>query len=298
MRLGNIYVDHFPTDVGGAVFICTHFHLDHLRGLKKSFSGTIHCSGVTARMIADRFGHIRTRVVPLHTHITTKGQTFQFLDANHLPGSIMIHLVSQDILYTSDYRPNSRLLKAVSTHVRLVDTVYVDGTFHHPDLKFISEKQSLALMRTVLREPGTHLIGIHHVGVCTLLTKLKMKFFPHPSLSAYLINALETLFGEHLDPESDIQIVSSRTYPGHEQLLVPSALWFACRANMYKMARIVLDERQNRRINYSCHATFVENQALATRVNAQNVIPIGEPRAHLECSFPVAKIIVSAQNKK
>ena len=180
MKLGNVYIDHFPTDVERAVFICTHFHLDHLRGLKKSFTGTIHCSGVTARMIADRFGHIHTQVVPLHTHVTTQSQTFQFVDANHLPGSIMIHLVSQDILYTSDYRPNQKLLKTVSTHVGNVTKLYVDGTFHHPDLHFVSEKRSLALMRTVLREPGPHLIGIHHVGVCTLLTKLKVKFFSTP----------------------------------------------------------------------------------------------------------------------
>ena len=91
-----IWVDHFAAP--GGVYVLTHFHSDHYRGLGEFWRhGLVHCSHITAKLLKRR-GWCTSCVVPHNVDepfrmldpSTGLEHTAVLLDANHCPGAIMV----------------------------------------------------------------------------------------------------------------------------------------------------------------------------------------------------------------
>ena len=100
----NIIIDDFrkgkQNPFNRYVYILTHVHTDHLRGLNNSWNyGPIYCSRLTAQLILNKFPELKPmlKMVPLEQpykiELSPELQaTITFYDANHCVGAVMVLL--------------------------------------------------------------------------------------------------------------------------------------------------------------------------------------------------------------
>lgn len=98
-------------------YFLTHYHADHTCGLHAGFKGPapIYCSPVTAALLTNVTGVKPAMVIPASVGDTVEVKTADgatarvtLLDANHCPGSVLLHFFNtatrHTVLHTGDFR--------------------------------------------------------------------------------------------------------------------------------------------------------------------------------------------------
>lgn len=284
-----IYIDEFfntSIEDDKVLFLLTHWHADHIKGLNNNFQGTVWCSEITACMLQQIYPNVKVKKIKLNRYINGLAIKILPLDANHLPGSLMFYIPHSDILYTGDYRLNKQMLKYVKRRIKQVDTIFVDGTFHHPNIKLLSEDKSVRLFRNFITDTtGPIAVGIYHAGICALLTKLNLRFAIHSSVPTKLRRSLHCMFGDNIAKRSRFMIVNPATFKGRSHtLIIPSSLWFNCRGNSAFVDRVVWDpDKHGWRLNFTCHSDYADNITLFDALKVTKPVLLNDNRANLEC---------------
>lgn len=280
-----VYIDEFINISEDTVFLLTHWHSDHLNGLSNSFDGTVWCDKITSRLLNNSFPNVKVKVVQTNRFIPEITHQILVLDANHLPGSIMFYFPTQSVLYTGDYRLNSNMLVYLKKRINDVKTIYVDGTYHHPDVSFLSEGDSISLMYDFIdKVKGNIAIGVFHIGTCTLLSKMGINFKIDSSVPERLNMILRVMFGNFVVDDSRFLIVHPHKFNDSSyNLIIPSSLWFSCEGNMKYAKGIVADFKGQWRINYTCHSDYWDNILLKDVLGAKNIFLINKSRVNLKC---------------
>lgn len=285
---GALYIDEFTCDSPESIFLLSHWHRDHLKGLTQKFRGTICCSRVTATLLGDMYPSISVRIMHVNSIVTVNNLRILVLDANHLPGSLMFYFPTMKTLYTGDYRLNAKMIKELRQRLRAeqVETIFVDGTYHHPSVRFLSEEESVVLFEEFIAHTrGRIAIGVFHIGTCALLARLGIKFRVDESLSENLKKSLYVMFSRFIVERSRFVVVNPHKFKRKRgiSVIIPSSLWFSCKGNMRHVGDIVLDAHGNWRLNYTCHSDYWDNLQLGELLSAQKLVAINESRVNLEC---------------
>ena len=169
-------------------YFLTHFHSDHTCGLHAGFKGPapIYCSPVTGALLTAVMGVKSSMVRPMPLGVpfdvpTGDGEVAvaTFIDANHCPGSVLVHLrhkaTGRIVLHTGDFRAarcvreDQTLHALIDTHGK-IDELLLDTTYCAPQWKFPDQDQVCAAMgeivrRELAREPRTlFLVGSYSIG--------------------------------------------------------------------------------------------------------------------------------------
>lgn len=286
--LKNIYIDEFKyTNITPAITILTHWHGDHYKSLPLSFTGVVYASKITSNMIKTFRPKVKISEIEVGKFIPNIPYEILVLDANHIPGSIMLYIPKYSIFYTGDYRLNSDMLNDLKMSIGNVNTFYVDGTFHNKQIKCFSEKQSIHTLCTFIkRHHDLIYIGIRHIGTCTLLVKCGLKFQIDPSLSAYTDQQIRLMYSKHVVPSSRFVVTNPNTYdPIQHTVIIPSSLWFLCKKNPNQSRYdIVKDHNGFWRMNYTCHSDYHDNMLLYSELHVQNMQILNTPKFNLSCT--------------
>lgn len=175
----NIRVDNFanPGINNSYVFILSHMHTDHLKGLTDDWDGgRIYTSEISARLLVDKFPSLKPTVIGLPMNQETvvfldpkqekESVSITLLDANHCLGSSMILLKGQmgTILHTGDFWYNEdkfTRIKALYPNGKTngefakcsinIDLVVLDSTFGAREYTFISQDEAQARIETIVQ---------------------------------------------------------------------------------------------------------------------------------------------------
>ena len=139
----NIMIDCF-TECHSA-YILTHCHSDHMTGLKKGWcTAPLFCSPTTARLLRHLHGiHETVRPIELGAPFEFDGAVIEFVDANHIPGSVMVIIRRSGavVVNTGDFRLNEEICKKLSGLAGSVEHVFFDNSW---DAQwFPSKKESI-----------------------------------------------------------------------------------------------------------------------------------------------------------
>ena len=158
-----IVVDDFTVRSPSCVYLLSHWHADHVRGLTSNFDCSfIYCSEVTRFFLLLDLPRLRPKIralaldelhsLPHPKDPDNKNATVnvRLIDSNHCPGSVMFLLQCQSrtILHTGDCRYDPLKFHAGSLHslIGCLDLVVLDATFGHPKYaKFCIKLQSAQL---------------------------------------------------------------------------------------------------------------------------------------------------------
>ena len=197
-QLGTIKrIRHFPGfNVDGfnyqspdvAAYFLTHFHADHTCGLHAGFKGPapIYCSPITAALLTNVMGVkselVRAVEVGSSAEVPTAdgaSATVTLLDANHCPGSVLLHfrhgVSGRTVLHTGDFRAARRVREDPALHnliarhgpigELLLDTTYCDPRWTFPDRAEVCAGMAEVVRAELEREPRTlFLVGSYSVG--------------------------------------------------------------------------------------------------------------------------------------
>jgi DNA cross-link repair 1A protein len=144
---GRVRVDDFHR--GAQAYFLTHYHADHMRGLRVGWSaGAIHCTPATGKMleVGHNFPPSRLRALPFGEPATVEAGELRLrvtaLDANHCPGAAML-LIERDgerILVTGDFRLDDGM-RAILPALAGVDQLFVDVTYDDPHYDFPPQEE-------------------------------------------------------------------------------------------------------------------------------------------------------------
>jgi DNA cross-link repair 1B protein len=174
-------IDDFRTP--GGLFLLSHFHSDHTRGLEGGDPGApVVASPETAllatrllgapeeRFVALRGGETISLDAPARIRVTA-------IDANHCPGALMFLVESEwgRLLYTGDFRLDERMRGALRT-LPAVDLLVADNTYDHPRYRFPSQEEAID---QVVAIAGRHVrerevaIAVYTIGKTRILRALR-----------------------------------------------------------------------------------------------------------------------------
>ena len=169
-------------------YFLTHYHADHTCGLHAGFKGPapIYCTPPTAALLTAVTG-VRPSLVravavgdDAAVPLADGGEAVvTFLDANHCPGSALLHFrhrsTNRVVLHTGDFRASRAvrddplLAALLRAHGRvdelMLDTTYCDPRWTFPDRDVACEAMAEIVRRELRREPRTlFLVGSYAVG--------------------------------------------------------------------------------------------------------------------------------------
>eukprot|EP01060_Flectonema_neradi_P011472 TRINITY_DN18547_c0_g1_i1.p1 TRINITY_DN18547_c0_g1~~TRINITY_DN18547_c0_g1_i1.p1 ORF type:complete len:630 (+),score=87.57 TRINITY_DN18547_c0_g1_i1:66-1955(+) len=187
-----ISVDDFSYAPGVTIFLLTHLHTDHLKGLSPSWDkGYIYGSGLTLRLLRLRMAGIdesrlveieegTQKIIPLDEagHIQV---AITCLEVGHCLGAVMFLLRGYfgSILCTGDFRYSASELQGIpELQTNLIDDLYLDDTFLDPKHDFpnweIAGQQIIDFVAT--SKADQILIRVDLWGKEELLAKLAKRF--------------------------------------------------------------------------------------------------------------------------
>lgn len=318
----NIVVDRFDNNISSTVYMVSHAHSDHYKGLTSDHQGPIHCSYTTARLLAIRTGVSKSSFVchdikePFTiTCIRGNGLTCSvcvtFIDANHCPGAVMIlfDFAHMSVLYTGDFRYHQRMMASIPNRI---DHLIFDSTFFHPSVGFPSKEESLeALLRFVKRALpckriylACELLGSEE-ALILLCSHLNSKLFV--SSDVYddssdwnrhtQLLALESTQGLVTSDANSIlhlrenkgfsQFAMSRDNSSFDECFIkPSAMWFA--QKMIHLAsskyKVVEVSKGVVHICFSMHSDFAEIKEFIKAVKPAKITPMVFPPGYSSIS--------------
>ena len=185
----DIKIDDF-TPGAGAYFL-THFHGDHIRGLKTYWRGDlygrglIYTSPITTRLLSRLVGVRGELIRPVEP-----GQLFalesggkevrvKVFDANHCLGALMLlfEIEGKKIFYTGDFRLSDEMRQSLVSYAPL-DTLFIDSTYTHPRYKFPSQEEAIA---QILQKVEQHLdreifFAVYTIGKSKVIEAVYRKF--------------------------------------------------------------------------------------------------------------------------
>jgi hypothetical protein len=177
---GGVRIDDFRAP--GSLALLSHFHSDHMRGLRRGGLGApIVASRETALLLRALLRVPPEEIVPIAPGETARlvaGIPLQVtaLDANHCPGALMflIECDAGSLLYTGDFRLDAGMREAVRA-LPAVDVLIVDNTYDDPRYRFPPQEsaiaQVLALVERHHREREVAL-AIYSIGKTRILEAL------------------------------------------------------------------------------------------------------------------------------
>ncbi|CCH44306.1 Endoribonuclease ysh1 [Wickerhamomyces ciferrii] len=145
------------------LYLLTHAHADHLKGLDSSFSGhPVYCSEITKELLKlnPKYSRSWPSLRPLkenqrHTVPLKDGVSINLtlIPARHCPGAVMFLVESNEksILITGDIRaerdwvgslPRNEFLFPYTTSLKKFDNIYLDTTFGYRQEPFIDMKSN------------------------------------------------------------------------------------------------------------------------------------------------------------
>ncbi|KAJ9453583.1 DNA ligase 6 [Diplonema papillatum] len=197
-----IAVDDFSYAPGVTIFLLTHLHTDHLKGLSPTWDrGTIYCSELTLELLQKRMPGLDSSVlspVPDHSSVRVPldSSGYEYIDimslsVSHCLGAVMFLLRGYfgTVLCTGDFRYSASVhsLKGVPELQRdMIDDIYLDDTFLDPRHDFppwdVAQRQVLSFIEA-------------HEAAHGRLDKIliKVDLWGKEELLVQLANALETL---------------------------------------------------------------------------------------------------------
>jgi hypothetical protein len=237
----HVFVDEFSSKIPfhkKNVFFLTHFHNDHLRGLKnKKFQNLVYCTRVTAKLLHNDplYQHVRAKVIPFKKTTRLIFGSFTFLPANHGVGSCMIFFIFKyptlkRVLLTGDFRASLDLTKNTrdflkrGKHFGKVDSLYIDNTFADANhWTFATYVQSAKLLTNFVDQQQT--VTDHDLGKFEyfyLDTNAKIGYEP-------LWKALNVKFKERIHV-NDFTFQLLKTIPGVSNLITtnPDTPFHSC----------------------------------------------------------------------
>jgi hypothetical protein len=144
-----VRVDSF--EPGAGVYLLSHFHEDHMRGLGPGWrEGPLYASEVTCRLLEKLRRVPRSLLKPVRPGETVEEGALRLaaLPANHCPGAVMFHATlrspsgGRTALYTGDFRLDDRVRAALGG-LGPVDTLYIDSTYADERYSFPSQEEAV-----------------------------------------------------------------------------------------------------------------------------------------------------------
>lgn len=149
---GKFRVDDFRQ--GADLYALTHYHSDHMRGLRKGWSrAPLLCTPQTAELlkIGKRVDPDVLRPVGLGDPVSVSQGDLEFtltaFDANHCPGAAMFLIETgvERILVTGDFRLDDGM-REILPHFSGIDHLLVDVTYDDPGYEFPTQEKVIADM--------------------------------------------------------------------------------------------------------------------------------------------------------
>lgn len=172
--MGKIVVDRF--NVKASLYLLTHAHTDHMRGLRKGWSkGPILCSEETGRVIQALYGVPKSLIPTIAPgeEIKVFGAVIKAYDANHCPGALMFRVEREEEgndkgkveVYTGDFRLNDSM-RGILHEFEGADVCYLDMTYNNPCFMFPPQSHAIQQVIEVLEtcEGKDSFIGIYNIG--------------------------------------------------------------------------------------------------------------------------------------
>lgn len=274
---------------GAELYALTHFHQDHMAGLKRGWDlGPLVSSPLTARLLQDLY-----RIRPSLLRTVSAGESINLAtrngpislsayDANHCPGSVMflVQSGSHRSFVTGDFRLNDPIRKLASD-LPEVDLLFYDDTYDDPRYDFPSQEASIEAVLEVIREAPRRktFVGIYNMGKNRILEAI-FREFGRP----FCVKAEQARIYQLIDQgrlvTTDKRGTNFRAYalgylsryflgegqPGHDYTVILPTGWSV--------------QRREKRpgyhhIPYSEHCSFSELQEFLGLVKAKRKAPLG-----------------------
>jgi DNA cross-link repair 1A protein len=163
---GRVRVDDFRR--GAQAYFLTHYHADHMGGLRKGWAGgVIHCTPQTAKLLEIGTGvaAANLRAVPIGSVETVRAGDLELrvaaVDANHCPGAAMLLFDAggERVLVTGDFRLDDEM-RAALPRLAGVDALYVDVTYDDPRYDFPTQEEVIREIVEFVRASSKELFVI------------------------------------------------------------------------------------------------------------------------------------------
>jgi Cft2 family RNA processing exonuclease len=170
---GRVKVDHFRK--GAEVYFLTHFHKDHMTGLRRGWhAGRLYCTAETAALLRAARDIPEESLCPLALGRPEKivlGQgadrvTVTALDANHCPGAAMLLFEhgEERVLVTGDFRLDDDM-RGLLPELAGVDRLYVDATYDDPADAFPPQQEVIADILSYVRDAGERMVVVETYSI-------------------------------------------------------------------------------------------------------------------------------------
>jgi DNA cross-link repair 1A protein len=181
---GRVRVDDFHR--GAPAYFLTHYHSDHMGGLRKGWAGgVIHCTPQTAKLLEVGTGVTGEclRPIPIGEAGTVRAGDLEIratpFEANHCPGAAMFLFESAGgrTLVTGDFRLDDAM-RAVLPSLAGVDLLYVDVTYDDPRYDFPTQEEVIREIIEFVRASSKELFVIetYTIGKNKVLSALYETF--------------------------------------------------------------------------------------------------------------------------
>jgi len=267
-----------------SLYIVTHYHADHRRGLRGGDPRPILCSPLTARLF-ERLHRVPPagirRIEPGQTLALDGDMTVQAFDANHCPGALMLlfEYGGRRVLHTGDFR-YSPDHDAQPELFRDIDTLLLDCTFSGETREYEIPSQEEAIERVIelIREhPDKRaILGIYMIGKNRLIRRVAETFSTRVALPKKYFRMWQLLDME------DVITTDTGSTRIHAQPMGYLTRQFQQRNPRWHRHSIVIlptgwpdgfgDGEGWFYVPYSEHCSSAELRAFTAKVNAREVI--------------------------
>lgn len=178
----NISIDEFKP--GSSLYILTHYHSDHYRGLNKTWNnGKIIASKLTCTLLESVMGIEPRYLYPIEENTPYKFAEYNLSliahDAGHCPGALLfnMNIGEKKVIYTGDFRLNDIIRKNVNS-MRCPETLYLDTTYENIKIKFPSQEEAIKQAIEIIEdyEDSEILIAIYTIGKNRLIKAVSEHF--------------------------------------------------------------------------------------------------------------------------